>query len=107
MKNYIQNGKHLDVLASKAYASGDIVVEGQLVGVATTDIPNGELGAVSTEGVYAFTKKTATTVAVGDVVHWDATAGKLDKGASTPKVGHAVLVEGDTVHVKFYGFLLA
>jgi predicted RecA/RadA family phage recombinase len=106
MKNFVQNGKHLDIEASATYASGDFVVEGQLVGVATTDIPEGEVGAVSTEGVYEFTKKTATTVAVGDVVHWDAEAAKLDKGAGNPKVGHAIKVVGDIVWVKVYGYLL-
>lgn len=59
MKNFVQNGNSLDLVASTSYSSGDIVIEGNLVGVAVTDIASGETGAVSVSGVYEFTKESA------------------------------------------------
>lgn len=103
MKNYVQNGKNLDVTLTAAASSGELVIAGDLVGVAIADIAANETGAIATEGVYAIAKKTATSVSVGDVLNYDAAAKLLDKTAANPKVGIAVAVSGDTVHLKIYG----
>lgn len=106
MKNFVQNGKSLDVLASAAYSSGELVIEGNLVGVAVADIASGEVGAVSTEGVYAFEKEAAATLIQGDVAYYDSATKKLDATNSNPAVGHVVAVDGNTVHLKVYGHKL-
>lgn len=106
MKNFVQNGKQLDVIASAAYASGELVIEGNLVGVAVADIASGEVGAISTEGVFALAKETAAALIQGDVAYYDGATKKLDATNTNPAVGHVVAVDGDTVHLKVYGYKL-
>lgn len=106
MKNFVQNGKQLDVIASAAYTSGQLVIEGNLVGVAVADIASGEVGAISTEGVFALAKESAAALIQGDVAYYDAATKKLDATNTNPAVGHVVAVNGDTVHLKVYGYKL-
>lgn len=106
MKNFVQNGKNLDILASAEYSSGQLVIEGGIVGVAVTDIPSGGTGAVATEGVFAFPKKSAATLIQGDVARYDGTAKNLDANTANPGIGHVVMVDGNTVHVKVYGYIV-
>lgn len=106
MKNYVQNGKQLDVIASAAYTSGQLVIEGNLVGVAVADIASGATGSISTEGVYAFQKEAAATLVQGDIAYYDAATKKLDATNTNPAVGYVVAVSGDTVHLKISGHKL-
>ncbi len=50
--NFIQKGDVIDYTPSSAVESGDVVVIGSLVGVATTDIAASAEGAVAIEGVW-------------------------------------------------------
>tara|TARA_B100000459_G_scaffold52626_1_gene28140 strand:- start:10522 stop:10845 length:324 start_codon:yes stop_codon:yes gene_type:complete len=103
MKNFVQNGNSLDLVASSSYSSGDIVIEGNLVGVAVTDIASGETGAVSVSGVYEFTKESAATLAQGDIAYYDASTKKLDDNTSNPAVGFVVKVDGNQVDLQIHG----
>lgn len=103
MKNFVQNGKNIDVLASAAYTSGSLVIEGNLVGVAVADIASGATGSIATEGVFAFEKEAAATLIQGDVAYYDSATKKLDATNTNPAVGHVVAVSGNTVHLKIYG----
>ena len=43
----------------------------------------------------------------GDVAFYDSATKKLDASNSNPAVGHVVAVDGNTVHLKVYGYKLA
>lgn len=108
MRNFAQNGTHLDVTPSVAYASGELVILGDLIGVAVTDIPAGGTGVICCEGVFWFTKDPLAVLAQGDHAHWDPTTKKVvDHGGSHPIVGIIVLVKGNDVMVKILGHTLA
>lgn len=107
MKNYVQNGKSLDVIASAAYASGELVIEGNLVGVAVADIAVGEVGSIAAYGVYSFEKEAPAALAQGDVAYYDAALKKLTATNTDPAVGYVVKVDGNTVDLKVVGYKVA
>ncbi|MEH6575786.1 MAG: capsid cement protein [Amphritea sp.] len=71
MKNYIQDGKNLEHVAAADCVSGDVLVMGQLVGVAVDDIKTGETGIVTLCGVFELPKKAATAFTQGQRLFWD------------------------------------
>ena len=83
---YVQDGDVVDITAGSAYSSGDIVAQGALIGVAKGDIASGDVGAIQVSGVFTVTVPTATVVAVGDLMDWDASASNFGKGI-TPASG--------------------
>ncbi|MDY0978945.1 DUF2190 family protein [Stenotrophomonas sp. CFBP8994] len=74
MKNAHQDGRVLDVTLTSDAKSGELVVEGKLVGAAVTDGKVGEIIAVHVEGVFELPKLAAAVFAVGAPVNWDGTA---------------------------------
>ena len=107
--NYIQDGAVIDVTAGATYLSGAVVAEGAVIGIALDDIASGDVGAVRVQGVFNVTVPSATVVAVGDVLDWDASATNFGKGI-TPASGDvenamiAVTAAGNgvtTCHAKF------
>ena len=89
---YVQRGDAIDYIPEADVAPGDLVQLGKLVGVAKLDIKAGALGALALTGVYEIALKDGETVAPGDPLHYDRTAGTVTKtGASgLVPVGHAV-----------------
>jgi predicted RecA/RadA family phage recombinase len=79
MKNFVQNGKNVDITAPYAVVSGGGVLVGALFGVAIADIASTEVGTIATEGVYTLTKATGagTNGDQGAVAYWDNTAKKV------------------------------
>ena len=71
MKNAHQDGRVLDVTLTRDAKSGELVVEGKLVGAAVTDGKVGDVIAVHVEGVFEVPKLPASTFAVGAPVNWD------------------------------------
>ena len=61
---YIQRGESIDYIPETDVAAGDIIVLGDLVGVAKLDIKAGELGALALVGVYEVAKDE-TAIAAG------------------------------------------
>ena len=59
MKNFIQPGKVVTVIAPRAVASGELVVVGLLAGVAQHDAANGAPVEIATEGVFDLAKTSA------------------------------------------------
>lgn len=55
MKNFIQPGHYLEVRTGKSYKSGDLYVEGNLVGIAITN-NDGPIFSIATTGVYELPK---------------------------------------------------
>ena len=73
---YIQDDESVDYTPGSNVTAGDVVVQGDLVGVAKLDIAAGRLGALAVEGVFDFPKSTAggSAIAVGTTVYWNAGA---------------------------------
>ena len=72
---YVMDDESIDYIPSSAVSAGDVVVAGDLVGVAKVDIPANRLGALAVEGQFAFPKTagTGSALALGTTVYWDAT----------------------------------
>ena len=83
LARYIQRGHSIDYRPTSAVAAGDVVVQGNLVGIARLDIPANTLGAISVVGVYEIAK-AAESVTVGAVLYWNAT----DKNVTTTATGN-------------------
>lgn len=71
-------GDTLDIVAGSAISSGDVVVTGDIVGIALTDIASGDTGAIAVEGVYKVTKVAGEAWAVGDKIGYDVSATGFD-----------------------------
>lgn len=71
MKNFVQPGHTITVPAPEDVASGEIVVAGGFVGVASTTVEAGEHVAVALTGVYTFPKVAADAFAIGEPVYLD------------------------------------
>jgi predicted RecA/RadA family phage recombinase len=72
---FVQEGSAVDYTPSAAVAAGDVVVQGDLVGVAPRPIAANTLGSLAVAGVFEFPKAAGagTAIAAGKKVYWDAT----------------------------------
>ena len=71
----VHQGNTIDYTPSSVVASGAVVVQGELVGVANLDIPADVLGSLTITGVFDV-DKGASVFTAGQAVYWDA-AGEL------------------------------
>ena len=85
--NAVQPGNVIDYTAGSTIASGDVVVIGNIIGVALGDIANGATGSVATRGVFTVPKVSAAVIAQGESLVWDVSAGKFDDNAASPATG--------------------
>ncbi len=74
---FIREGKTFNHQSSVAVASGDVVVEGALAGVATDPIEADGTGTVAISGVFALPADEATAFGLGANLAWDVSAEKL------------------------------
>lgn len=72
---FVHKGGEIDHTPVADVAVGQVVVQGELVGVAKTEIKANALGALAVEGVFDVAKEdgAAVTFAVGDLAYWDDT----------------------------------
>ena len=92
----VQEGNTVDYTPSSAVSSGDVVVQGDLVGVANLDIPADTLGALTVAGVFDV-DKGSTVFTAGQAVYWDATAEQASPDGSVGKLmGTAILAAAST-----------
>ena len=70
---FVQGGRSIDYTPDSNVAAGDVVVQGDLVGVATRAIEANTLGALAVEGVFDFAKDTgsADAISAGARLYWD------------------------------------
>jgi len=68
---FVHEGASIDYTPAADVAAGDVVVQGDLVGVAKLDIKANKLGALAVDGVFDFAKVAAVALAVGTIVYWD------------------------------------
>lgn len=73
MARFIQEGMTIDYTPSSNVSAGDVIVQGDLLGIALTDIPANNLGALAIQGVCRFTKAAGagTAISAGAVCYWD------------------------------------
>ncbi len=72
---YVQHGDAIDYTPGADVAAGDVVVQGELVGIAKTAIAANLIGAIAVSGVFDVPKATgaSTAITAGANVYWDAT----------------------------------
>lgn len=70
---FVHAGASIDYTPPVNVAVGEVVVRGDLVGVARQPIMANQLGALAVEGVFDFAKATGggTAIAVGAIVYWN------------------------------------
>jgi predicted RecA/RadA family phage recombinase len=75
LTKYVQRGHSIDYTPEADVAAGDVVIIGDLAGIAKLDIKAGTLGALALVGVFDIPKVTgdSTAIAAGTIVFWNAT----------------------------------
>lgn len=86
-RNFVQPGEVIDHTAGANITSGSVVKVGALLGVALTDIANGDTGPVQITGVFTVPKVSGAVIAQGERLVWDVSAGAFDDSAATPATG--------------------
>ena len=81
MRNYVQRGDTLDIIASADVASGDVVIKGSIIGIANADAAIGDTFALDVVGVFNLPKVAALAIGQGDTVYWDSANGLVNKTA--------------------------
>ena len=102
-----QCGESIDFTndGTAAIEANTLVVFGDHVGVAGTDIAVGETGSLFVEGVWEIPKDSAA-IDAGASVYFDGTAGSATKGSGAALAGYAVeaaAADDATVKVKLLG----
>jgi len=105
---FIQEGSAIDYTPSSDVSAGDVVVQGELVGVAKLDIKADALGALAVAGVFDFPKTAGVgeAIAAGANVYWDVADGVAkedDETGANKLIGKTVAAAGDddtTVRVR-------
>jgi predicted RecA/RadA family phage recombinase len=94
---FIQDGDYIDYTPGSAVAAGDVIVQGDLVGVAKGDIAANKLGALALTGVFDFAKNTGVAYTVGQILYWDDTTNVVTTTASGNKqIGKVVRAAATT-----------
>ena len=84
MKNFLQKGHQLETIAPSDVSSGDIVIAGELQGVAVNDAKSGKEVVLSLFGVYTLSCVASDVIAIGDKLYLK-TDGGLTKTATNNK----------------------
>jgi predicted RecA/RadA family phage recombinase len=88
---FVQQGDSVDFVASSDVNRGDVVVQGDLVGIATADVANGATGTITVEGVFDLTRDPAAAITAGEKLYWDAVNLRAVRTATGNKlIGKAV-----------------
>lgn len=112
-KNFKQEGRVIDVVATAAVVSGQVLKLGNVLGVALKDAAIGESFSLAVEGVFDVPKVSGAVIGQGQSLVWDVSAGAFDDNLATPATGDvsgssAFAFEGGTngqttIAVKFTG----
>jgi len=97
---FIHDGSSIDYTPPSDVAVGDVVVQGELVGIAKLGILANALGALAVTGVFDLPKATGTgeAIAAGAKVYWDAAeaVAKEDSESGANKyIGKTLAATGD------------
>jgi predicted RecA/RadA family phage recombinase len=103
MKNFVQPGDNVDIVADRDLKSGDGFLDGVEFSVASTDIADGDSGVGVTKGVFDL-KKAAVAPSRKTIAYWDDTNHVVTNVATdNTKIGifQAAAASGDaTARVK-------
>ena len=105
---FVQDGNAIDYVPTTDVAAGDVVVQGELVGVTRMPIKASELGSLAVAGVFDVAKATGagTAIAVGTNVYWNATANQATATATGNKlIGKSIkasTVDDATVRIRLF-----
>lgn len=83
----IADGARINHAHSAAVSSGDVVIIGSLVAVASQDALADVSIPYYIEGVHTLNKVTGADIGVGSAIIWDASASKFDDKDATPATG--------------------
>ena len=106
---FVHEGRAVDFVPAADVANGDVVVIGELVGIALGAVATGQVGSMALDGVYDLPKAigAGTALAAGTKVNWDATAKVVTTAAGgggvnkfVGKTLNAVGVNDATVRVR-------
>jgi predicted RecA/RadA family phage recombinase len=101
---FVHDGDYVDYKPSSNVAAGDVIVQGDLVGVAKGDIAANKLGALAISGVFDFAKATNVAYTVGTILYWDDTNNVVTTTATgnkqIGKVVRAAATTDPTVRVR-------
>jgi predicted RecA/RadA family phage recombinase len=103
---FVHDGRSIDYTPGSAVAAGDVIVQGELVGIARTPIAANALGSLAVAGVFDFAKATGggTAITAGANVYWDDTNNVATTTATGNKlIGKCVKAAADgaaTVRVR-------
>ena len=97
---FVQDGKSIDYTPAGDIGAGEVVVQGELVGVSSAPIAANALGALVVAGVLDFAKATggATAITAGAVVYWDDAANVAttnDAAGANKQIGKTILAAAD------------
>lgn len=97
---FIHHGDAVDYVPASDVNAGDVVVQGDLLGVAKRDHPAGHTAALAVVGVFDIAKATGggSAIAVGVPVYWDEgnQQATTDTGGGANKLlGKSTLAAGD------------
>ncbi|HRM74217.1 MAG TPA: DUF2190 family protein [Paracoccus sp. (in: a-proteobacteria)] len=108
MKNFVQPGDVITILAPAAVLSGRPVIAGEIVGIASGDAASGAPVDVATSGVFILPKIAANAFALGAPAYWDAASILVTSEAEDGvRIGVAIAaapVGAATVTVRLSGF---
>lgn len=96
MKNFVQVGRQVPVIALASVSAGQGVLIGSLFGVAVHDAASGDPLELALEGVYRMAKATGAAWTVGARLYWDDTAKNVTTTASTNKLIGVALEAADS-----------
>lgn len=93
-QNYKHPGEHIEVALTATHASGDVIVRGDLVGIALQAGVNRSKIQVALKGVWELPKGTGagTDFTVGTKLYWDDTANTVvetDASGANKLIGYA------------------
>lgn len=87
MKNFVQEGRHLTIKAPYDVLTGEVVISGDLHGVAVKNALHNEPITIVTEGVYSLPKIEADQIQLGQRIYWNLS----QKMASVDPVGNHLI----------------
>ncbi len=113
MKNYVQPGNVLTLIAPAALLSGDGVLVGSIFGIAATNAAQNEEVEAQVVGVFDLKKTSAQAWTVGAPIYWDNTAKEAttaDGAGANKLIGVAVAAAANpsaTGRVRLNGYFTA
>lgn len=92
MARFFQKGQTVNYVneTGSPIMCGSVVMLGTHPAVAVSDIGNGEMGAVMTEGVFEFLKDSSTFALGDDVYAKTATSEATSTASENKKIGYAI-----------------